>query len=353
MNGKISVVVPVYNTKKYLGRCLDSLMAQTYKNLEILCVNDGSTDNSQKILEDYAAKDSRITIIVQENGGLSAARNTGIAHATGTFVSFVDSDDELVSCAYEKIMECFSDDVDVVWFEPRIIYEDYAIYQHIGRSDANYYNLKYSGRTYITDKVLLDSDVNAWNKVIRLSKIKETGVLFPKGMLYEDSVFYWNFFSLVKNVFFLKEKLYIYYRHSQSIMADTFAKKAGKAIYHIYLLDFIYNFWKEHNLLQNRKDTLQKICASYFSNAMRNVADFEKALVVWEMCRRLREWNIGHDTEPILECIRDGKYDIAFWKVNNWSPSEKPLKPLERIFCVRKEHGKKVVRLFTKKLFAK
>ena len=181
----------------------------------------------------------------------------------------------------------------------------------------------------------------------------ETGVLFPRGMLYEDSVFYWNFFSLVKNVFFLKEKLYIYYRHSQSIMADTFAKKAGKAIYHIYLLDFIYNFWKEHNLLQNRKDTLQKICASYFYNAMRNVADFEKALVVWEMCRRLREWNIGHDTEPILECIRDGKYDIAFWKVNNWSPSAKPLKPLERIFCVRKEHGKKVVRLFTKKIFAK
>lgn len=351
MNNKISVIVPVYNTEKYLGRCLDSLICQTYKNLEILCVNDGSTDNSQKILEDYAAKDSRITIIVQENGGLSAARNTGIFHASGDFVSFIDSDDELVSSAYEKIMECFSDDIDVVWFEPRIIYEDYKIYKHIGQSDANYYNLKYSGRTYITDKVLLESDVNAWNKVIRLSKIKETGVLFPKGMLYEDSVFYWNFFSLVKNAFFLKEKLYIYYRHSQSIMSDTFAKKPGKAICHIYLLDFIYDFWKEHDLLQNRNDTLQKICVSYFFNALRNVADFEKALVVWEMCQRLRTWNIGHDYAPELEWIRDGKYDIAFWQRNNLSSSSPHLKPLERIFCVKKEHGKKVIRLFTKKLF--
>ena len=134
-------------------------------------------------------------------------------------------------------------------------------------------------------------------------------------------------------------------------MADTFAKKPGKAIQHIYLLDFIYDFWKEKGLLSNRKDTLQRVCASYFHHAMNNVADYEKALVTWEMCRRLREWNIGHEAEPILECIREGKYHFEFWYDHGKKASKKPFKTFERIFCVRKENGRKVVRLFTHKLF--
>ena len=102
----VSVIIPVYNVEKYLPKCLESVTAQTYANLEIICVNDGSPDNSSAILEEYAKKDGRIIIINQENTGLSGARNTGIRAASGEYIVFVDSDDwidaETVETAVSK-----------------------------------------------------------------------------------------------------------------------------------------------------------------------------------------------------------------------------------------------------------
>ena len=101
---KISVIVPVYNTEEYLHRCIDSILGQTYPNLEILLINDGSTDNSGKICEDYARKDTRIKVIHQENKGQSAARNVGLNAATGEYVNFIDSDDWIDPPMYETMM---------------------------------------------------------------------------------------------------------------------------------------------------------------------------------------------------------------------------------------------------------
>lgn len=98
---KISVIVPVYNVKKYLPKCLDSIIAQSLKEIEIICVNDGSTDGSDKILNEYANKDNRIKIINRKNGGLSAARNTAIPYAKGKYIGFVDSDDYIEPAMYE------------------------------------------------------------------------------------------------------------------------------------------------------------------------------------------------------------------------------------------------------------
>ena len=100
---KISIIVPVYNTEKYLEKCLNSLISQTLEDIEILCINDGSTDNSIKILEQYANRDSRIKIINKKNAGVSAARNTGISQAKGEYLGFVDSDDYVDLNFYEKL----------------------------------------------------------------------------------------------------------------------------------------------------------------------------------------------------------------------------------------------------------
>lgn len=99
----VSIVIPVYNVELYLRECLDSVISQTYHNLEIICVNDGSPDNSLSILEEYAAKDSRIRIISQENAGISVARNTGMDVATGEYIYFLDSDDYI---ALEMVERC-------------------------------------------------------------------------------------------------------------------------------------------------------------------------------------------------------------------------------------------------------
>ena len=110
MNSLISVIVPIYNVEKYLDKCVDSIINQTYKNLEIILVDDGSPDNCPKMCDDYAKKDSRIKVVHKENGGLSDARNAGMKVATGEYVSFIDSDDwidlETFSISMAKIEEC-------------------------------------------------------------------------------------------------------------------------------------------------------------------------------------------------------------------------------------------------------
>ena len=104
MKPTVSIIVPIYNVEKYLGRCLDSLLAQTLKNIEIIAVNDGSTDLSLKILKEYSIKDSRIKIINKPNGGVSSARNEGIQLASGEFIGFVDPDDWVDPEMYEDMV---------------------------------------------------------------------------------------------------------------------------------------------------------------------------------------------------------------------------------------------------------
>ena len=111
---KVSVIIPIYNVEKYLKKCLDSVLNQTHKNLEIILVDDGSTDNSGNLAKDYASRDSRVTIVRQENQGQSAARNTGLSLATGDFISFVDSDDEVKPTFIEELLTPYIADKNTI-----------------------------------------------------------------------------------------------------------------------------------------------------------------------------------------------------------------------------------------------
>ncbi|WP_052417896.1 glycosyltransferase family 2 protein [Jejuia pallidilutea] len=115
MNFKVSVVVPVYNVEKYLHRCVDSLLKQSYKNLEIILINDGSLDSSGEICDELAKKDHRIKVVHQKNGGLSAARNTGLNHVTGDYISFIDSDDWIEQSMYEEMLYyAYNHNLDII-----------------------------------------------------------------------------------------------------------------------------------------------------------------------------------------------------------------------------------------------
>ena len=145
-NPLISIIIPVYNTAKYLPRCLDSVLKQTYQNLEIIVVDDGSTDNSPKIIKEYATKDNRIKVIHQKNAGLSAARNTGITKATGKYISFVDSDDEISHNMIKKLFDVLqrnNTDISVCSFKE--VYPDNKV-THFGQN--------YSPQTYNTAEAL-------------------------------------------------------------------------------------------------------------------------------------------------------------------------------------------------------
>lgn len=109
--GLVSIIVPVYKAEKYIHQCIDSLLTQTYRNIEVILVDDGSPDHCGKICDEYAAKDCRVKVIHQQNGGVSAARNVGLANATGEWITFVDADDS-VTCAY--IEQLYANDSDWV-----------------------------------------------------------------------------------------------------------------------------------------------------------------------------------------------------------------------------------------------
>jgi len=122
---KISILVAVYNTAAYLPQCLDSLLSQTLKDIEVICVDDASTDNSLALLHQYAEKDNRVKVFaLKENSGQAHARNVGLSHATGDYIGFVDSDDWLSQDALEKVCESFRDDVDSVLFRLLYVYTD-------------------------------------------------------------------------------------------------------------------------------------------------------------------------------------------------------------------------------------
>lgn len=223
MNALLSIIVPVYNAATFLPRCLESLIGQTYRDLEIICVDDGSTDASGAILDEYAARDARIKVIHQENAGVSAARNQGLDLAEGSFIFFVDADDWLEPDACEKCMEFMSSGVDLLTFGCFIEgspSEDYRM-----RLESH---LAMESRTVskLTPALQLAIGGEIWNKVYRRSLVEEYKLRFPVGLAYgEDKVFQYCYASVARTCASLSQRLYHYRVHSDSAMARLAARQ--------------------------------------------------------------------------------------------------------------------------------
>lgn len=244
----LSVIIPVYNTEKYLVKCLDSVISQTLKNIEIICINDGSTDNSLAFLQQYNEIDKRIRIIDKKNGGLSSARNIGIENAKGRYITFVDSDDFVELDTYEKAIEKFNKpEVDLVYFSTNIIIEN-----NLSRmQDERYFEHKYKGFIKLSNDVMTKMDVCAWNKVYKLSIIRKYNILFPEGLWYEDNPFFWSYGLLCDEAYFINDKFYNYLIRDGSIMSYKKGNQKNSMISHEldsllcfdYLLQFVFR-WK-------------------------------------------------------------------------------------------------------------
>lgn len=209
---KISVIVPVYNVEKYLKQCLDSIVNQTYKNLEIIIVNDGTKDNSMKIVEEYL-QDKRIKVINKENGGLSSARNIGIKEATGDYISFIDSDDYISLNMYEDLVKNINGE-DIIIFN----------YSRLDDKTKKIVKNKYikNNKMIILDKKLnyLYSRIElvCWNKIYKATFIKEKKINFLE--IVNEDVF-WNIevFYSAESVKILNQDYYYRINRSDSITA--------------------------------------------------------------------------------------------------------------------------------------
>lgn len=248
----ISVIVPIYKVEQYIAQCLDSIVNQTYKDLEILCIDDCGTDKSMEIVESYAAGDERIKIIRHEkNKGLGCARNTGLEHATGKYIACVDSDDWIDVTMLEKAVEKLEElDLDSVWVKVNTYLEQEDRY-----STDNYYKGLFEqkgGIIEITKDNINSFPVNAWNKVYRADFIKQNKIHWSKGLLYEDLEFYYQFYTKSHKTYLIDELLYFYRWRTSSIMNQTNAGKCRcEDIYDV--TKNIYDYLLRENIFEDYK----------------------------------------------------------------------------------------------------
>ncbi|MBD5132891.1 MAG: glycosyltransferase [Clostridiales bacterium] len=217
----VSVIVPVYNVEKYLTRCLDSIVGQTYRNLEIILVNDGSTDHSEDICLQYAQSDPRICLFTQKNQGLSAARNTGLDHMKGEYVHFVDSDDYISPHMIETLLGVLLQyDVPVVvcnYLEAEDS-DDNAALDMIPAGQADF--CKKMGRNEVFDRMWSESKfVTAWGKLYSKG-IFET-LRYPVGRVYEDAFLSHHIYSQTDAVCYVDLRLYAYRKSLNSITREN------------------------------------------------------------------------------------------------------------------------------------
>ena len=253
---KISVVVPVYNTEKYISECLDSLINQTLKEIEIICINDGSTDKSLEILNDYAKKDHRIKVFSQFNRGLGATRNMGIEKVSGKYIYFLDSDDFLDLRTFEELYNCAEDkNLDIAIFQ-LINYDDETKEYY----DDDYYNMDFLGEK-VKDNVFSYGDISdilfdlansACNKLYRREFILNCNAKFSDGLIFEDNVFYLNVMLNAERIYFLKKHFYKRRRRKNSITSSNNEKYMDV----IEVTDEVFNAFKELNLFDEFKGNL-------------------------------------------------------------------------------------------------
>lgn len=248
---KVSVIVPVYEVEKYLGACLDSLINQTLREIEIICVNDGSHDGSLDILKKYQKKDSRITIVDRKNGGLSAARNSGMEKVKTPYVMFCDPDDTYDLNMCKKMVDAIEDNnTDLAICGINMIYE---AHEEMRESDENYYRLWFDGKKLINDKITLETNGSACNKIYKMDIINRYGICFPEGLNSEDHCFYCEYMSVSRTIYFLNQKLYNYVRRKKSIMSSNFDGNK-LSVDDIKIAERIFKFYKKTGFLERHKN---------------------------------------------------------------------------------------------------
>lgn len=229
---KISVIVPVYNVEQYLEQCIDSIVNQTYRDLEIILVNDGSSDGSAKICDDFAHKDNRIIVIHQQNGGVSSARNRGIKSATGDFLAFVDSDDWLLPNMYEKMSAVLQThpDTDFVLCDYAEVRSSEKV-EMCPNLEAGFYT-KQDMISKIYPTLIVAENfgripiVSPCMGLFRKTILEQYHIFFEENLRYsEDYLFMANVLLHIRNFYFLKNTHFYQYRQIEQSRSKRFRKE--------------------------------------------------------------------------------------------------------------------------------
>lgn len=275
---KISIIIPVYNVAEYLPECLDSIVSQTLEDFEIICINDGSSDNSLAILQEYKSKDSRIKIIDKENEGSGIARNLGLSIATGEYVYFVDSDDWLENnTVLEKMYNAAEKDcLDI------LIFGGYSCYTKCGKliKWKGSYKLNTLNKKYFNDvfgakdikKDIFKFPSTAWTKLYRREFLIKNNIKFQHIKAGQDQLLFFHSMILANRIKVLNEYLYCYRKERQGSVTSTKRKKNYSPIYVTRAIEELLK------RLDKTDEYLEIAIDRYFSKATSWLGRFDKDL---------------------------------------------------------------------------
>ena len=272
MQPLLSIIVPIYNVEQYLDRCIQSILNQTYQNLEIILVDDGATDCSGAIADSYAAKDKRIKVFHKENGGLSDARNYGLEHVTGDYILFIDSDDFIVNIMCERLITvASSNNADIVSCNYYIYRgdDDISIHTLSVQDDKRNFTGMDMLRYYLLKTEPFDLNV-VWNKIFKLDLFNGVEpVRFPKGRVQEDNFTIFRLFLNANSIVTVNEPLYYYVQRAGSIMANFTRRFMIDTIEsHMYMSDYLMNHCSSVKnelqlyLLNSYVELSRRVCAN-------------------------------------------------------------------------------------------
>lgn len=327
---KISIIVPIYNAEQLISKCVDSILSQTERSLELLLVDDGSLDNSGELCDKYAQQDSRVKVIHQKNAGVSTARNRGIATAVGEYIGFVDSDDWIEPDMFERLLnEAENTGSDVVMCDATTVYSN-------GRTQADTIT-QLSGnhvlkRPDFTPALLIEMAGSVWRCIYKndrySTKPHKYPLLFPVGVKFsEDRIFNLYAFGQANQVAYLKKSYYNRYINAESAVhrfhVDYFEayKKAAFEINKV-----ITAVWNNNQELQKAysgqliSGALGAICNYFYKTS--TLSSIERKKMVRKLCndRKLRTAIEEYGADRKSQWILDKKYSllIVYAKLANW-----------------------------------
>lgn len=330
---EISVIIPCYNRERFIADCIKSISAQSFKDIEIILVDDGSTDSSLDIAKNIQKQDSRIIIITQSNQGVATARNTGLKNATAPYIMWCDSDDFYDENMCERMLATIKQEsVDIVACGMKLVYVDNSNQKDI----EDYVKLKFDGKQKLDFEHILQTDVSLPTKIFKKSLIDKYHMTFPDGLHFEDAFFCDQYFSMADTVYYLNEKLYNYVRHEDSIMSRSF-KKEPISLDYIKIIPRTLAFLKEHGAFEKNIDFFWHRFIQYYAFTYDNAAKSKQGYVQKWALAFIKDHSV--EFEPASEHIKHDLLALIYrrktWKSRLYSNAlvrytwEK-LKPLVR-----------------------
>jgi len=295
-----SIILPIYNVEKYLSACIDSVLTQTFKDYEVILVDDGSTDTSPLICEKYADLHPCIHVIHKPNGGLSDARNVGLKAATGEYVFFVDSDDYLIdNSVLSRIVDKLNGKPDVVTFK------SIKWFESTGKTGTNTDDLSVSSdslQPYEKYLELIDKDTysnSAWSKVIKRTILTDHHIEFEKGLLGEDNDWYYKVVSHLSSLELINEPLYVYRQRAGSITKTYTAKNMEHLL---WIIEKWTKFVNEGELTGNKK-VIRNSLAKQYCHAIIGYCSLKEAEGFYPRLKKLN-YLLQYSNNPRVKAFR-------------------------------------------------